>query len=175
VDSSALTSATASTDEALTTGGAAEILGCSRQHVVDLCDEGKLAYTSVGRHRRVLRRDIESIRSRTDRLNRAERRSLWLAYAVAGKVVADPDRARALAREQINRMRPVARGQARQWLAEWERLLDGPTEDLLRTLIDTSPVGRELRQNSPFAGLLDQDERAQVLASWRQFDHGDPE
>jgi hypothetical protein len=120
-------------------------------------------------------REVESMRSRTNHLSRAERRSLWLAYGVAGKVVAEPDQARALARRQIDRMRPVARGQARQWLAEWERLLDGPTEDLLRTMTDTSPLGRELRQNSPFAGLLDQGERARVLASWRRFDPGDRE
>ncbi len=160
------------TSEVMTTGEAARILGCSRQHVVDLCDEGKLAYTTVGRHRRILRRDIESLRSRTDHMNRAERRSLWLAYAVAGKVVAEPERSRELARRQIDRMRPIARGQARQWLAEWERLLDGPTDDLLRTLTDTSPLARELRQNSPFAGLLHEDERTQVLASWRRFDQG---
>ena len=168
-----LQGATAKSDEVMTTGDAARILGCSRQHIVDLCDEGKLAYTTVGRHRRVRRRDVESLGARTEHLTRPERRSLWLAYAVAGKVAADPEHARQLARRQIDRMRPIARGQARQWLVEWERLLDGPTEDLLRTLTDTSPFARELRQNSPFAGLLPSDERTQVLASWRRFDQGD--
>jgi len=166
--------ATPNPDEALTTGAAARILSCSRQHVVDLCDEGRLSYTTIGTHRRVLRRDIEAIRTRADRLSREERRSLWLAFAVAGKIVAEPGPALKLAAVQIDGMRQVARGQARDWLDEWERLLDGPIEELLRTLTDPSPHGRELRQNSPFAGLLDVDEREQVLASWRASDHGDP-
>ena len=92
---SVLTAAAAySSDEELTTGEAAKLLNCSRQHVVDLCNEGLLPYTTVGTHRRVQRRDVEAVRTRTDRLSRDERRALWLAYTVAGKIVADPESAR---------------------------------------------------------------------------------
>jgi len=37
----------------VTTQAAAEILGCSRPHVVKLFDEGKMNYTKVGKHRRI--------------------------------------------------------------------------------------------------------------------------
>lgn len=155
------------TSELLTTGEAAKLLNSSRQHVVDLCERGDLPFTTVGRHRRVLRSDVEAIRTRTQRLTRDQRRSLWLAYAVAAQVVEDPDRALAAARMNLIRMRQAARGQATRWLDEWERLLDGPVEDVLDSLTSRSPKGRELRQNSPFAGLLTEDERARVLAAWR--------
>jgi excisionase family DNA binding protein len=63
-------------EEPLTTGEAATLLNSSRQHVVDLCDRGELPFTTIGKHRRVLRSDVEAIRTRTERLTRDQRRSL---------------------------------------------------------------------------------------------------
>lgn len=42
----------------ITTQKAAEMLGCSRPHVVKLLEEGKLAYTKVGKHRRIMLEDV---------------------------------------------------------------------------------------------------------------------
>lgn len=42
----------------VTTQKAAEILGCSRPHLVKLLEEGKIAYTKVGRHRRIKFEDV---------------------------------------------------------------------------------------------------------------------
>lgn len=42
----------------MTTQAAAELLGCSRPHVVRLLEEGKIPFTSVGRHRRIKYEDI---------------------------------------------------------------------------------------------------------------------
>ncbi|MCL1693690.1 MAG: helix-turn-helix domain-containing protein [Actinomycetia bacterium] len=150
----------------LTTGEAARLLNSSRQHVVDLCDRGDLPFETVGTHRRVRRADVESLRDRTLRLTRDQRRSLWLAFAVAGRIVMDPRGARTLALPNLEMMREIARGQALSWLDEWDRLLDGPIEDMLAALTSRSPRGRDLRQNSPFAGVLSDEERDQVLASW---------
>lgn len=153
----------------LTTGEAAIILNSSRQHVVDLCERGDLPFTNVGSHRRVRRSDIELIRSRSDRLNRDQRRSLWMAYLIAGKIAAKPDPAIEIAISNLKRMKPTARGQAKLWLKEWEELLtSGDTEKLIRTLVSPSPKSRELRQNSPFSGLLSDEERLGVMDSWRQ-------
>lgn len=155
-------------DELLTTGEAATLLNSSRQHIVDLCDRGELPFVTVGRHRRVRRGDVDAVRDRTARLSRDERRALRLAYATAGAIVRDPDTAIDLARSNIERMRPTARGQARRWLDEWARLIDGPVERLLSELTSHGPKGRELRQNSPFAGLLADEERSAVLTASRR-------
>lgn len=158
-----------SSDDLLTTGEAAKIAGVSRQHIVDLCDRGLLPFTYAGtKHRRIRRRDLEELRAGSDRLSRDQQRSLWLAYGTAGRIVADPDVARALATQELDRMDDIARGQARAWLDEWRRLLAGPLPPVLDALTDRSLRGRELRQNNPFAGVLSQDEREQILDAWRR-------
>ena len=42
----------------VTTQKAAEMLGCSRPHLVKLLEEGKMEYTTVGRHRRIRFEDV---------------------------------------------------------------------------------------------------------------------
>ena len=42
----------------MTTQAAAEILGCSRPHLVKLLEEGKIEFTKIGKHRRVKYEDI---------------------------------------------------------------------------------------------------------------------
>lgn len=42
----------------VTTQKAAEILGCSRPHLVKLLEEGKIEYTKVGKHRRLKFEDV---------------------------------------------------------------------------------------------------------------------
>ncbi|MFT5140175.1 MAG: excisionase family DNA binding protein [Lysobacterales bacterium] len=155
-------------DELLTSGEAAKFLNSSRQHVVNLCERGELPFTTIGTHRRILRSDLELIRTRTNRSTRDQRRSLWLAYATAGKIVSDPEAAKHLALANIKNMRRSVRGQANRWLEEWEALLNGPTDRLLQSLISPSPKSRELRQNNPLAGLLSEEERACVLEAWRE-------
>jgi excisionase family DNA binding protein len=161
-------------DELLTTGEAAKILNCTRQHVVNLCDRGDLPFTTVGTHRRISRENVEALKSRTDRLSRDERRSLWLAYVVAGTIAADPDRTIGDALGNLHKMRPNARGQAKKWLDEWERILNGSVDQILAALTDRSLRGRELRQNSPFAGALTDDQRLTALEAWRSHDVGNP-
>lgn len=42
----------------VTTQKAAEILGCSRPHLVKLLEEGKIPFTKVGKHRRIKFEDV---------------------------------------------------------------------------------------------------------------------
>jgi excisionase family DNA binding protein len=156
----------------LTTGEAAKILGTSRQHIVDLCDAGDLPFVTVGTHRRVRRSDVEALRSRTQRLTRDQRRSLWLGHAIAGKLVHDPASVLRQAQENLENMHARSRGANRRWLEEWEQLLNGPIEDVLEALTSRSPRSRDLRQNSPFAGALSEQEREAVLSAFREADRG---
>lgn len=151
----------------LTTGEAAQILNSSRQHVVDLCNRGDLPFVTVGTHRRVRRSDVEALAERTLRLTRDQRRSLWLAYAIAGRIVTNPDHTRSLALRNLQGIRATARGRAISWLDEWQRLLEGPVPALLEAMTSRSPHGRELRQNTPFGGVLSEEERTTVLDAWK--------
>lgn len=42
----------------MTTQAGAEILGCSRPHLVKLLEDGKIEFTKVGKHRRIKFEDI---------------------------------------------------------------------------------------------------------------------
>jgi excisionase family DNA binding protein len=154
-------------DELLTTGEAAKILNTSRQHIVDLCDRGDLPFVTTGHHRRVRRADVEALRSRTQRLTRDQRRSLWLGYATAGKLAADPTLVLQKARRNLAKLQVThSRGASGRWLDEWEHLLSGPVDRILETLTSRAPRSRELRQNSPFAGVLSEEERRKVIKAF---------
>jgi excisionase family DNA binding protein len=152
----------------LTTGQAAALLGSSRQHIVDLCASGRLPYQLVGTHRRMRQADVEAVRDSGQGLTRDQLRSLWLHRAVAGKLALDPPRVLAKARRNLARMRQVHRaGRVQADFEAWEQLLDGPLERLFEVLTSALPRAVELRQNTPFAGVLTPAERTRALAAFR--------
>lgn len=154
------------TDQLLTTGQVAGVLGVSRQHVVDLCTRGALPFVSVGTHRRVRRDDVEAFLGKG--LTREAERSLWLHRAVAGRLVLDPDTVMRAAGDNLARMRTVhPDGMSAAWLGRWVEILDRGVDITLDVLTSRSPGAVELRQNSPFAGVLTDDERTRVLAAFR--------
>lgn len=48
----------------MTTQAAADLLGCSRPHLVKLLEEGAIEYTKVGKHRRVKFEDVMAYKKR---------------------------------------------------------------------------------------------------------------
>ena len=155
----------------LSTGKAAILLGSSRQHVVDLCESGRLPYVRIGKHRRIERDSIDAfLRAPAFRpgLRREQLASLWLHRAVAARVVQDPvnvlDHARANL-DALSREHPSSSG----WLDSWRRALDAGPEDVLQVLTSSAEAAVELRQNSPFAGVLDEAERRRVLDAFRHY------
>ena len=151
-------------DDLLTTQQVARLLGCSRQHVVDLCTSGRLAHTRIGTHRRIRRSDLDAFTT-VRPLRREELRSLWLHRAVAGKVVLDPGRAIATARRNIERFR-VIQPRAAVWLEAWRRILDQGPDAVLDALTSPSREAVDLRQNTPFVGLLTDEERLAVISAF---------
>jgi excisionase family DNA binding protein len=151
----------------LTTGQAAALLGSSRQHVVDLCDRGLLVFVRPGRHRRIRRADVEALAEKT--LTRDQERSLWLHRVVAGRLVLDPSGVMQKARANLERMRQVHRsGKAAEWLSQWQSTLEAGADSVLDALTSRAPRAVELRQNTPFAGVLPEDERQTVLQNFRE-------
>jgi excisionase family DNA binding protein len=62
------------------------------------------------------------------------------------------------ARRRLRRWRESGRVHTR-WADEWERILALPEPRIARAISADTPSGRELRQTSPFAGLLTEQER----------------
>lgn len=151
----------------MSTGQVARVLGCSRQHVVDLCTDGRLPWVSIGTHRRVRRTDVDRLVGRA--LTRDQERSLWLHHAVAAHVVADPVGALRTASRGLERLRDVhPAGPVVRSLELWQEIVDAGPSRVLEALTSRDAWAVELRQNSPFAGILTGAERSAVLQSFRE-------
>ena len=107
---------------------------------------------------------FETVVDFVPKLTREERRSIALHRAIAVRLTEDPDRVLARARRTLGRMK-ASSPSAAPLLREWSVLLDRPLEALLPVLTDPSPWARELRQVTPFAGVLSARERAGVYRS----------
>ncbi len=156
-------------DTLLKTGRVAELLGVSRQHVVDLCDRGDLPSVRIGAHRRVRQSDLDQLLTPLS-LTVEQQKQLWLHQAMLGHLLTDPEGVIHTARSNIARWLPQHRedGMTAEYLHAWERILDSGVEATRAALISTSSRACELRQNSPFAGVLSPVERTAALRSFRQ-------
>lgn len=161
----------------LKTGEVATVLDVSRQHVVDLCDRHDLPFVWIGKHRRVPRQAVEEFLGKRN-LTREQERSLWLHRALLVHLVTDPDGSLDRARDNIRRWKSEHRpdGMTAHYLSEWAKILDCGLDEVVEVLVSTTPRAVELRQNSPFAGVLPDETRVRVLKAfndhWRR-DHGD--
>lgn len=98
-------------------------------------------------------------------LTREDRRSLELHAAVAEKLQESPESGIDAARRTLARM-CAAHEDPGPWVDHWTHLLELPVEHIVDVLLDPRPLARELRHNSPFAGLLSAAERARVYADF---------
>lgn len=98
-------------------------------------------------------------------LTREDRRSLALHGAIAQRLIEDPVRVMIRARKTLRLMTEKHPGAA-PLLSEWNAILHRPTLEIVDVLLDPHPRARELRQVTPFAGVLSSAERAEV---YRRF------
>jgi len=100
-------------------------------------------------------------------LTREERRSLFLHRAIAQRLEEDPEAVLTKARKNLRHMLEAQPGAA-SLLREWAVVLERPLEHLLPVLADPAPHARELRQVTPFAGVLSAPERAAVYGAFAE-------
>jgi hypothetical protein len=82
-------------------------------------------------------------------------------------MVAVPDAVLAKAESSLERLHRVhPDGMAAVWLDRWRSVIDAGVETVLDTLTSREPNAVELRQNSPFVGVLPEAERRAVLEAF---------
>ena len=96
----------------------------------------------------------------------AEERSLALHREVAAILRREPSRVL----EALDRVRSWTRDRAvhPHYAEAWERLLEGPLEALLATLVDEGQRARDLRQATRFAGFVDPRTRWRIRREVRE-------
>lgn len=97
---------------------------------------------------------------------RDQARSLALHAAISQELRIRSESVIELARRNVCRMR-IQNPDASPLLDEWERILDGTVDQIVARMLDPSEHGRDLRQITPFAGVLTSAQRAAVYRSFR--------
>lgn len=96
---------------------------------------------------------------------REEAVNLALHKEVAKRLIDSPDAVRQVARANLPKIRANVTGHGPAGLIrEWEKLLSTSTNVLVSAMLDESRHGSELRQNTPFAGVVPQEVRLRVIA-----------
>ncbi|WP_437773495.1 hypothetical protein [Arthrobacter sp. KNU40] len=102
---------------------------------------------------------------------REERVSYELHRAVAEKLRVDPQTVRSKAKVNLARLATRSQGSfAEGWVSEWSALLAGPVENLIEVMLRPDERSIDLRQMTPFAGVLTDEER--LLAIHKATRHG---
>jgi hypothetical protein len=146
-----------------------------------MCDRGDLIFVRVGSHRRVPRSELDRLlgAAHEGKLTRDQERSLWLHRAVLVELVENPEDVLARVGGNLQRLRAqhLGRGMTAHWMDQWQKVLNSGVDAVADVLTSQGPAALELRQNSPFAGVISEEVRSRVLASfmrhWRR-DHGQP-
>jgi transcriptional regulator with XRE-family HTH domain len=98
------------------------------------------------------------------RLTHPEKRSLELHRLIAEKLSEDEIGVVGKALRRIESMRAAdPEGRNSKYVDAWDQLLSGPRNELKATLVSTDQVARDLRQSSPFGGVLGDEERLDVI------------
>ena len=103
----------------------------------------------------------------TPTMTREDRRSLFLHQAIAEQLRRSPERALRTAHRNLRRMLD-GHPEASPLLDEWARILEAPVEQVIATMTDPSEPARQLRQVTPFAGVLTAEQRAGVYRDFRR-------
>ncbi|WP_420618032.1 helix-turn-helix domain-containing protein [Candidatus Poriferisocius sp.] len=98
-------------------------------------------------------------------LTRDQARSLALHGAIARELRAQGGEFLEIARRNISRMRSL-NPHASPLLDEWERIIEGTADQIVARMLDPSEHGRDLRQVTPFAGVLSPAQRAAAYESF---------
>jgi hypothetical protein len=93
-------------------------------------------------------------------------RSLAMHAVVARKIERNP-KLLDIARINIERWSAKQEGVRPAWLEEWRGILNRPWQDVAAIITDPGESATRLRQSSPFAGILTNQERWRIYETFR--------
>lgn len=150
----------------LTQGAFAAQAGTS-QPTIALYESGRKSPTLSTVRRLAAAVGFEPVISYVPQMTREDRRSLAYHRAVVEILRRDDPAALRRARQTLQRLRAQHPG-ARMLLDRWSQWLRCPIPALIVHVLDPGVEAREMRQVSPFAGILPPEERVRLLRDFRR-------
>ena len=99
------------------------------------------------------------------RWTRVEEKSLAVHRQIAARLLQSPEPTVKKGRTNLDRLRNADHGHSARWLDEWDKILDQPTDEIVTAMLARTQRGIDLRQMTPFAGVLTDSERRMALKS----------
>ena len=151
-------------DAHLTQAELAELAGTSQPTIASY-EAGRKSPTLRTLRRLADAADRHLVMSFVPTLTREDRRSLALHRAISTGLLESPTRVLSRARRNLTRMRE-RHGGARALLDEWARILEQSVDEIVAVMTNPGLHARDLRQVTPFAGVLSTAERTAVYAGF---------
>jgi transcriptional regulator with XRE-family HTH domain len=99
------------------------------------------------------------------RWTRVEEKSLAVHRLIAARLLQDPAPTLKKAQDNLAKLRNADRGNSTRWLDAWDDLLDRSIDEIVTAMLARTQQGIDLRQMTPFAGVLTDAERRKALRS----------
>jgi len=109
---------------------------------------------------------MEMVAEFIPRMTREDRRSLAFHLAIAELVRRDPKPVISRSRQNLTKLNEI-HPHAGALFDKWREWLELPPEQLVSRLLDLDPEARDMRQVSPFSGILTTRDRARILGQFR--------
>ncbi len=110
---------------------------------------------------------LEMVTTYMPRLTREDKRSLAFHHAIVEILRKTPAPVLSRATQNLEKLSMNQPG-ARMLFDRWKGWLEMPLEDLISNLLDPFPLAREMRQVSPFSGVLKPEDRTRILRQFRK-------
>jgi transcriptional regulator with XRE-family HTH domain len=137
------------------------------QPTIALYEAGKKSPTLETLERITKALGLELSLSFTPPLTREDRRSLAYHREIVKKLKSNPDKIISKAHKNLKTIEKH-QPHAKHLINSWRQWLDYPVQDLTSACLDPSLFARDMRQVTPFAGILSASERTQIIKKFRK-------
>lgn len=110
---------------------------------------------------------LELVVNYVPKMTREDRRSIAYHHAIAKSLRQDPQATIQRARETLARM-CKDHPHAAKLFDQWQTWLDLPIDELIANMLDSGIAARDMRQVTPFAGVLSAKERVSILKRFQK-------